>query len=247
MTRRLKQENDPFADALESYWLTGRGSFRYTRDDGLSAVEDAWWYFTRYPDFLTIEKKALRYARGRVLDVGCGAGRHALYLEGKGHRVTCIDASPRVAAIASQRGLADVRVASACGRLPFTSGEFDTVLLFGNNLGLCGSRRGVAKMLRELARVTSARGRILATAMSVGTFDACNLKYWNRALRRGREFGVARYRLEYQGKHPRWVSLLLLAPSELVQLAWGTGWEVTRLFEGKKADDGYGAVLEKQR
>ena len=51
-------------------------------------------YFSEYRDWLPIEKKAIKYAHGRVLDVGCGAGRHALYLQKKGLEVTGIDTSP---------------------------------------------------------------------------------------------------------------------------------------------------------
>jgi 2-polyprenyl-3-methyl-5-hydroxy-6-metoxy-1,4-benzoquinol methylase len=45
-------------------------------------------YFAKYKDWSPIEKKAIAYARGRVLDVGCGAGKHALYLQKKGLDVT---------------------------------------------------------------------------------------------------------------------------------------------------------------
>ena len=41
-------------------------------------------YFSEYKDWPPHEKKAIRHARGRVLDIGSGAGRHSLYLQGKG-------------------------------------------------------------------------------------------------------------------------------------------------------------------
>ncbi len=236
---------DPFADALESYFETGRGSYAYTRSDGLCEVEDAAVYFATFSDFPRIEKQALKFARGRVLDVGCGAGRHSLHLQRKGLRVTAIDASPRVAAIASARGVRDVRVASACAALPFPRGEFDTVLLFGNNLGICGSRRRTARMLRELARITRPEGVILGTTRAPGAFEPKHRAYWLGELARGGEFGVARYRLDYQGKHHKWVSLLLLAPSELMKLAWENGWRVAEVLGDGRADTGYAVVMQK--
>lgn len=236
---------DPFADALERFFETGRGAYSYTRSDGLRDTENAAHYFSSYAEFPLFEKQALKFARGRVLDVGCGAGRHALYLQRKGLYVTGIDDSPRVAAIASARGVRDVRVASACRRLPFKNAEYDTVLLFGNNLGICGSRRGAEKMLRELARVTNSAARILATTRNPGTFDPKHRAYWNQELAQGHEFGVARYCLSFEGKNEKWVSLLLLAPSELMGLAWKTGWRVQEILGDGFADGGYAAVLEK--
>jgi len=240
-------EPDPFADALESYYETGRGVYTYTRSDGRTDIENAEVYFTTYAEFPLIEKKALKFVRGRVLDIGCGAGRHALYLQRKGLKVSAIDASPRVAAIASARGVRDVRVASVCDPLPFKRAEFDTVLLFGNNLGICGSRKSLVQMLRELARVTSRAGCILTTSLAPGTFDRKHRTYWNHELAGGQEFGVARYCLEFEGKNKKWVSLLLLAPSELMELAWQNGWRVLEIIGNGRADSGYAAVLEKRQ
>lgn len=240
------KEPDPFADALEYYLATGKSALYYTRDDGYRRPDSIGWYFATYRDFLKIEKAALKFARGRVLDVGCGAGRHSLYLQRKGLRVTAIDASPRVAAMASARGVRDVRVASACERLPFGRGEFDTVLLFGNNLGMCGSREGTARFFRELARVTKANARILATSRAPGTFRAQHRGYWNQRLEQGKEMGVIRLRLEFRGKSMREFDWFFIAPSALMELAWETGWQVIQVFGDGRADEGYSVVIEKR-
>jgi 2-polyprenyl-3-methyl-5-hydroxy-6-metoxy-1,4-benzoquinol methylase len=81
------------------------------------------------------ERRAMRFVRGRVLDLGCGAGRVGLHLQSRGHEVVGIDDSPLAVEIARQRGLADVRL----GTLTSTVQEddrFDPILLLGNNLGL---------------------------------------------------------------------------------------------------------------
>src|SRR5450759_5349228 len=125
------QPFDLFSDALWQYHETGRADLRVERDDGYRAREDISWYFTAPREFPSHEKAALKFARGRVLDLGCGAGRHALYLQRRGVRVTAVDASPRIVELARARGVKDARVANACGALPFRDGEFDTVVLFG--------------------------------------------------------------------------------------------------------------------
>ena len=86
----------------------------------------------------------MRFVRGRVLDLGCGAGRLGLHLQSRGHEVVGIDVSPLAVEIARQRGLADARLGTLDGTL--RAGErFDTILLLGNNLGLLAGEYDVQR------------------------------------------------------------------------------------------------------
>jgi SAM-dependent methyltransferase len=238
---------DLFADALWDYDETGRADLRIERDDGRVDREDVSWYFTSPREFPRHEKAALEFARGRVLDIGCGAGRHALYFQKRGLRVTAVDASPRIVELARARGVKDVRVANACGRLPFRDGEFDTVILFGNNLGICGTLPRFRRMLRELHRITSPRGRILGTTRQPSTANPTHRSYLRRNLARGRAIGQLRVRLVYRGKRGAWFELLLLPPTDLLQIAAQEKWEIAHVFPFENFEQGYSVVLEKTR
>ncbi len=237
---------DVFADALWQYYETGRADLFMECDDGLLSPEDVSWYFTPFGEFPIIEKQALKFARGRVLDVGCGAGRHSLYLQKRGLRVTAIDVSTRIVDLASACGVKDARVASVCGKLPFRKSEFDTVILFGNNLGICGTPQRFRRMLRELHRTTSAHGRILATTRQPSTTDPIHKGYLRRNLERGRAIGQIRLRSVLNGKCGACFDLLLLAPTDLMQLAAKEKWEIARMFPLENFEQGYSVVLEKK-
>ncbi len=236
---------DLFADALWEYHETGKADLCLERDDGTLRREDVGWYFTRYAEFPRFEKQALKFARGRVLDIGCGAGRHALYLQRRGLRVTAIDASPRIVELARGRGVKDARVVNACHPLPFTNYSFDTVILFGNNLGICGTVARFRGMLRELHRVTAPRGRIIATTRQPSTMNPKHRRYLRRNLERGCAIGQVRIRLVYRGKRGAWFDLLLLAPTDLMQIAASEGWELVEVF-AENLEQGYSAVMERR-
>ena len=236
---------DLFADAIMRLTEGREVALEIERDDGDRDTEDISWYLAPYRTFATIEKQALRFARGRALDVGCGAGRHALYLQKKGLEVTGLDRSEKLVRLARARGVVDARVANACGRLAFRRGQFDTILLFGNNLGICGSVSAARRMLRELHRVTSAEGRVLATSRMPAMARDSDLDYIRRNIERGRAPGALRLRLILEGRRGPWFELLLLSPTELMQLASTAGWRVTRVFPWNEFADGYAVVMEK--
>ena len=241
------QGMDLFADALWQFHETGRADLRIERDDGYFRREDVSWYYTTWRDFPSHERAALKFARGRVLDIGCGAGRHTLYLQRRGLRVTALDVSPRVVELARARGVKDARVANVCKPLPFRDGKFDTVLLFGNNLGIGGTLSKFRAMLRELHRVTSPHGRILATTCQPSTTNPVHRAYLQNNLACGRALGQLRFRLVFDGKRGTYFDLLLLAPTDLMQIAAQEKWELTRVFPLENFEQGYSVVMEKSK
>ena len=183
----------------------------------------------------------MRFVRGQVLDVGCGAGRVGLHLQSRGHDVVGIDVSPLAVEIARKRGLADVRLGTLDAAIRVDD-RFDTILLLGNNLGLLAGEQQGRRLLRKLARVATDRGRILAG--SYDPYDGASefaRRYQKRNRARGRMGGVERLRVRYRQYATPWYDVLFASRDEVRRLAEGTGWTAER-FVGDGA--GYVAVLE---
>lgn len=186
----------------------------------------------------------MRFTRGRVLDVGAGAGRVSLELQDRGHEVVAIDVSPGAVEVCRRRGVRDARV-MAFEDVDESVGPIDTVVMFGNNFGLFGGAAKARRMLRRLHRLTTAKGRIVAeTRHTFLTDNPDHISYWEYNRRRGRMPGQLRIRVRFRLATTPWFDYLIVSPEELRDLIAGSGWEVTRLIDG---DAGiYVAVLDKR-
>ena len=96
-------------------------------------------------------------------------------------------------------------------------------------------------------RVTSPRGRILATTRQPGTTNPRHRSYLRCNLERGRAIGQIRLRLVYGGKRGAWFELLLLSPTDLMEIAAKEKWELAHVFPLDSLEEGYSVVLEKRR
>jgi SAM-dependent methyltransferase len=83
-----------------------------------------------------VDERVLDRARGPVLDVGCGPGRHVHALARRGVLALGIDISPTAVALARRRG-ATVLEASIFDRVP-GAGRWRTALLLDGNVGIGG-------------------------------------------------------------------------------------------------------------
>ena len=63
------------------------------------------YLFRNYAAMPPLEQRALDLCIGKVLDVGCGAGNHTLYLQEKGFEVIGLDISPGAIGTCKLRGV----------------------------------------------------------------------------------------------------------------------------------------------
>lgn len=217
------------------------------RDDGyIDTGADPGAYFETYEQWPAAERRALRYARGRVLDIGCGAGRHSLYLQGKGLDVTGIDNSPGAIRVCKLRGLKKTMVRSVSETDKFKPNSFDTILMLGNNFGLFGSAAGAKRILRALSRITSKAARIIAgTRNPYLTTNPDHLQYHRLNKKRGRMPGQIRLRVRFKKIIGEWLDYLLVSPKEMETLLHDSDWQIDRLIG--TGEPGYFAIIQKKR
>lgn len=227
-------------DAFGQMLLDGADSEIVERDDGF--VSTAMLnYFSPVRRWSSVERRALRWVRGRVLDAGVGAGRVALELQERGRDVVAIDVSPGAVQVAQRRGVRDARLL-AFEDVDESLGEFDTLVMFGNNFGLFGSRAKARRLLRQLQPFVR---RIVATSNDpFGTDDPVHLAYHEQNRNRGRMPGQLRLRVRYRDLIGPWFEYLIVSPDEMAEIVEGTGWEIRHLIQ----DEGtvYVAVLEQR-
>jgi len=241
----MDPEKDAYGQEIWAYFKRKVGFEIVERDDGYFDVSSGpKLYFSEYEDWPEHEKKAIEFVKGRVLDIGCGAGKHSLYLQRKGFDVTGIDISPLAIKVCKLRGLKKARVMSIDDIDSFAPNSFDTVLMLGNNFGLFGDPKKARKLLKKLYEITTSEALLIAESRDpYKTSNPAHLEYHEFNRKRGRMPGQLRIRIRFEKYVTDWFDYLLVSKDEMKQILKGTGWKIKRFIDSKDAQ--YIAIIQK--
>jgi SAM-dependent methyltransferase len=124
------------------------------------------YLFRSYDEMPKLEQKALQLSKGKVLDVGCGAGSHSLTLQNdRKLDVIAIDISANAIKACQLRGLKNTKVQDIL-TLDATE-KFDTILLLMNGTGIFGTLNETPKYLQKLKSLLNPNGQILIDSSDI--------------------------------------------------------------------------------
>lgn len=241
-----KPTSDLFGKVLYSFFQGDKTPYAIVRDDGWREFpEDPGVYFRSGLD--DVERDGLKYAKGHILDVGCGAGRYALYFQKKGLRVTAIDTDRHCVKTAKLRGLRTVLRDNILSPKLLPKHIFNTVWLGGNNLGVAGKVRNVPRIFKVIAAVTVDDAVILATGLDAEkTSNPDHLAYHRRQRKKGIYPGQMRLRIEYKDSIGEWFPWLHLSSALLRKTLMNTPWRIEKIIRSTSGDGHYLAVIRKR-
>ncbi len=242
--RGLSKKDDAYGQEILSVLKGQEAPEIIERDDGYIESYGGHYLFAPYAKWDANERKAIRLARGRVLDVGAGGGRVSLYLQAKGLDVLAIDISPLAIDVCKRRGVKNARVLDFA-KIDQRLGSFDTIVLYGNNFGLFGSPTRAKRLLRRLHRMTSPQARILGETVDPHqTTNLDHLAYHRFNRKRGRMAGQLRIRARSRALKTPWFDYLFVSRTEMRTIVEQTGWRVVRTYPQRGPQ--YIALLEKE-
>ncbi len=150
----LDARRDPMGAAIADFYKNGVAGrlrvFSSLFDEDDMPVEHL---FREVDEMGSLELKALELSAGRILDVGAGAGCHALALQDKGLKVTAIDVSPLSVEVMAKSGVEDARLVNLYDDTLCET--FDTILMLMNGSGIIGK---IANMSQFFARINQLLG-----------------------------------------------------------------------------------------
>lgn len=192
-------------------------------------------HFFREPDdFPPAEVQALALCRGRVLDVGAGAGDHALVLQRRRRNVVALDISPLAVEVMRRRGVRDARL----GDLFNLEGErFDTLLMMMNGIGVVGTLDGLDRFLDRAHALLQPGGQVLLDSTDMRrSLDVSEHRAMEARRRAGRYEGEVRFQMEYRGRKGAEFSWLFVDPETLAAHAGPRGWTAQVVYEEESGE-----------
>ena len=190
------------------------------------------YLFRNYNEMPKLEKKALQLCKGKILDVGCGAGSHSLYLQEKGFEVTAIDISENAIEVCSIRGLKNARVQNL---VEVENEKFDTIILLMNGTGIFETLNKTSDYLQKLKSLLNENGQILIDSSDIiymydededGSYSVPAENY----------YGELTFTIRYKNQTEDDFPWLYLDYNTLQNACYANGLQCELILEGKHFD-----------
>ena len=204
------------------------------RDDGCVSSDPADLYFLEPAEWFAVEASVPSRARGRVLDIGAGAGRFATELQSRGHDVVALDVDAGCIEVCRRVGVRNTFLGDVFDLADTEPEPFDTFLLMGHNIGLLGGPEHAPRLLGALRNMATPGARVLGSGREFAeTSDPMNLAYHQLNRERGRPPGQLRLRVRWGNLASPWFDYWFIATDELKTLAAACGWELVDVVTGE--------------
>ena len=199
------------------------------------------YLFRDFSEMPKLEQKALELSKGRVLDVGCGAGSHSLHLQNERNlALTSIDISQNAIKACELRGLKNAIVQDV---MQLNNEKFDTILLLMNGAGMCGRLKNIGKFLEKLKSLLSENGQILLDSSDIiymfdedeegGKWIPAEMDYYGELV----------FDIHYKGEKEEPFNWMYIDYNTLQNAAHANGLQCELILEGEHFD--YLAKLKK--
>jgi len=122
------------------------------------------YLFRDFESMPPLEQKALQLCKGSILDIGCGAGSHSLYLQKEGYTVMALDTSAGAIETCRLRGISNLVLTDI---MKYEEAKYDTLLLLMNGIGLAGTLKKLLEFLSHLKKLLKPNGQILLDSSDI--------------------------------------------------------------------------------
>lgn len=191
------------------------------------------YLFRDLSEMPVIEKKAIELAKGKILDVGCGAGSHSLYLQNERKLdVTAIDISPKAIQTCQLRGIKKAIVEDI---MTLNNEKYDTILLLMNGTGIFGTLKNTPAFLQKLKSLLKPNGQILIDSSDIiYMFDEDEEGAF--AVPANQYYGELDFTLKYKGRTEDSFPWLYLDYNTLQNVAVDNDLKCELIIEGEHYD-----------
>jgi len=198
-------EKDPLGKAMNDYFegIENVTLTVYSDVDGEETMEVS-YFFRNIDDLPKLEKLALTYCKGKILDIGAGAGCHSLILQSWGLDVTAIDVSPGAVDLLKKRGIEKAHLVDV---FEYEDSKFDTLLMLMNGVGIGGSLENLELFLEHSKKLLKPTGQIIFDSSDI--IDAYVQDNGAVMINLTKEYyGIVEYQLKYKdivGEKFKWL------------------------------------------
>jgi SAM-dependent methyltransferase len=192
------------------------------------------YLFRSYDEMPQMEQKALQLAKGKILDVGCGAGSHSLSLQNERNLdVTSIDISPNAIQACTLRGLKKAKVQDV---MTLENEKYDTILLLMNGAGMCGKLKNIPKFLLKLKSLLNPGGQILLDSSDIIYMFDDDEDGGKWIPSKNEYYGEIVFNISYKGEKEKPFDWMFIDYNTLQNAALDNGFQCELILEGEHFD-----------